>query len=88
MIVILIADRRPLDMLRVNASLVSLASAGLEGWFAELLRALHSRLRAASALTLWRRVLLMVICRRLKAVCKEVLRLIDSSWPGFKSRCS
>ena len=37
-----------------------------------------------TALTL----LLMVICRRVKVVCEEVLRLIDSFRLGFNSRCS
>ncbi|QNJ23063.1 hypothetical protein SynMITS9220_01770 [Synechococcus sp. MIT S9220] len=34
------------------------------------------------------RMLLMLICRRVKVVCNEVLRLIDGFWFGAHSSCS
>ena len=76
-------------ILRVNALLADsmLESAGLKDRSGELSRTLRSRPRAASDLLVLLRELLMVFCRRSKAICKEVLRLIDSVWPGFNPCC-
>ena len=94
LIVILIAVRQLLSMPCINASLAAslLASAGLEDWPGELYGMLCSWLGAATELTSLLRdllkMLLMVICRRVKVVCNEVLRLIDGFWLGSHARCS
>ena len=94
LIVILIPVRQLLSMPCINASLAAslLASAGLEDWPGELYRMLRSRIWAATELTSLLRDLLrmlqMVICRRVKVVCNEVLRLIDGFRLGSHARCS